>query len=242
MALDRQAIERKDFPVGRRGYEPEAVDAHLARLADEVDALQRAAQQRSGAPLAATTSEQVRAILEAAEQGAQAITRDAQEEAAQVRTQAQEDARRFDADAVEHSRERVARVAEQAAAMLGRLDAIEREVTSLMDALRAGASRLHGELASLEETMRELTATSGAPPAAPRQEPSAPPAVEPPRAPVPPPAGDDVDVEGARLIALNMALNGQTREQTEQYLAENFALTDRDALLDEVYASVGGGA
>ena len=27
MELDRQAIERKDFPIGRRGYDPDAVDA-----------------------------------------------------------------------------------------------------------------------------------------------------------------------------------------------------------------------
>ena len=36
MALDRQSIEKKDFPVGRRGYEPEAVDAHLSAIAGEV--------------------------------------------------------------------------------------------------------------------------------------------------------------------------------------------------------------
>ena len=35
MALERQSIERKDFPVGRRGYDPDAVDAHLKTLADE---------------------------------------------------------------------------------------------------------------------------------------------------------------------------------------------------------------
>ena len=38
MALDRQSIEKKDFPVGRRGYDPEAVDSHLSQLADEVTA------------------------------------------------------------------------------------------------------------------------------------------------------------------------------------------------------------
>ena len=48
------------------------------------------------------------------------------------------------------------------------------------------------------------------------------------------------DTEGARLIALNMALNGTPREETDRYLAENFELGDRAALLDEVYASVGG--
>ena len=49
--------------------------------------------------------------------------------------------------------------------------------------------------------------------------------------------GDD---DGARLIALNMALNGTPREETDRYLAENFKLTDRRGLLDEVYSSVEG--
>ncbi len=50
----------------------------------------------------------------------------------------------------------------------------------------------------------------------------------------------DADVEGARLIALNMALNGQSRDETDRYLAENFDLPDRQRLLDEVYSSVEG--
>ncbi len=54
-----------------------------------------------------------------------------------------------------------------------------------------------------------------------------------------PDAGSD-DTEGARLIALNMALNGTPREETDRYLAENFQLSDRAGLLDEVYASVEG--
>jgi hypothetical protein len=63
-------------------------------------------------------------------------------------------------------------------------------------------------------------------------------------APAAPPAaaGGDAadDVEGARLIALNMALNGQSRAETDKYLADNFELSDRGALLDEVYATVEG--
>jgi hypothetical protein len=52
-----------------------------------------------------------------------------------------------------------------------------------------------------------------------------------------PPAGDGH--EGARVIALNMALNGSPREETARYLAENFEIADPEALLDEVYARVG---
>jgi DivIVA domain-containing protein len=53
------------------------------------------------------------------------------------------------------------------------------------------------------------------------------------------PAGGD-GAEGARLIALNMALNGTPRDETARYLEENFDLEDQEAILDEVYARVGG--
>ena len=39
MDIDRQAIERRDFPIARRGYDPAAVDAHLRLLANEIEDL-----------------------------------------------------------------------------------------------------------------------------------------------------------------------------------------------------------
>jgi hypothetical protein len=48
------------------------------------------------------------------------------------------------------------------------------------------------------------------------------------------------DLDGARLVALNMALNGDSREETGKYLAENFDVPDRERLLDEVYAAMEG--
>jgi hypothetical protein len=48
------------------------------------------------------------------------------------------------------------------------------------------------------------------------------------------------DLDGARLIALNMALNGESRADTERYLAENFQIPDRLKLIDEVYAAIEG--
>ena len=53
------------------------------------------------------------------------------------------------------------------------------------------------------------------------------------------PAGGG-DLDGARLIALNMALNGESRADTERYLADNFELPDRLKLIDEVYSAVEG--
>ena len=290
MALDRQSIEKRDFPIGRRGYEPEAVDEHLAQLADEIDQLQRSAQKRSGASLAQAASEQVRAIVEAAEQSAAAIETEARQEADRIRSDAQQSAQRTEKEAVDRSREHVSNVHEQSSLMLQRVDAMEQELTALIESLRTGANRLNADLSLLETNMDDLyTAAGGSrsepvsavaqqrevevpPPPAPTPAPPAPPqavapvveedevgdeepaaAAAPPQpvavpdpapaqpaaAPAPAP-GDTGDIEGARLIALNMALNGQSREETDRYLAENFDLPDRQSLLDEVYESVGG--
>ena len=103
-------------------------------------------------------------------------------------------------------------------------------------------------IAPVDEPVALAPAASAAvpdPPAAPPEPEPAPPEPEPEPAP---PAGADRparakgagDAEGARLIALNMALNGQSREETDGYLEEHFELDDRAALLDEVYATVEG--
>ena len=47
----------------------------------------------------------------------------------------------------------------------------------------------------------------------------------------------DTDLEGARLIALNMALSGSSRAETAEYLRETFGFEDQ-ALLDDVYERV----
>ena len=58
MVLDRQSIEKRDFPIGRRGYDPEAVDAHLAEVANEVDELKLSARRHTES-LASSASKQV---------------------------------------------------------------------------------------------------------------------------------------------------------------------------------------
>ena len=76
--VDRDEIERQDFPAARRGYDAARCDEHLRRVADEFEAL--AARPRS-ASLAEGASTQVRAILEAAESSAQQLRDDAGREA-----------------------------------------------------------------------------------------------------------------------------------------------------------------
>jgi len=67
---------------------------------------------------------------------------------------------------------------------------------------------------------------------------SVPPVAE--ESPPAPPVAENGDLDGARLVALNMALNGDSREETDRYLAENYEVADRQKLLDEVYAAIEG--
>jgi DivIVA domain-containing protein len=214
--VDRDAIERRDFPLGRRGYDPATVDAHLRRVADELEGL------RQSASLATGTSEQVRVILEAAEASAEQLRSDAGREAG----------------------EHVARVQEATGGMLARLDELERELGALLAALRRSAGNLSEGLAQLQREVAHVDgppadraeiapADPGEPPATDEDFAAAAPADT---HPVATPNGDEA---GARLIALNMALSGTPREETARYLDEHFALADADALLDDVYARAG---
>jgi DivIVA domain-containing protein len=211
--VDRDAIERRDFPVGRRGYDPEAVDAHLRSVADEFEALRgRAPAAPAASPLAAGASEQVRLILEAAEASAAELRADAGREASG----------------------HVARVQDAAGVMLSRLDELERELGGLLDALRQSGERLNEGLARLQQQASELGEATGAEPTAADDLVTGGDLAAGNGAP----ASDDE--AGARLIALNMALSGTPREETARYLAEHFSLADPDALLDDVYDRADG--
>jgi len=218
--VDREDIERHDFPVGRRGYDQDAVDEHLRRVADEIDALRANPGSRPApTPLSAGTSEQVRAILEAAETGAAELRAEAGREAG----------------------EHVARVEEAAGGMLSRLDQLESELKTLLEALRRSGEQLNDGLARLQEQVSDFGGTDAAPEPEPVAEPEPSPAPEPAPEPVAQaePPSLNGDEAGARLIALNMALSGTPREETAAYLAEHYDLADADALLDDVYSQVG---
>lgn len=286
MTLDRKSIERRDFPVEERGYNPAAVDAHLSTLADEVDELKRGSAHSQGGTLAGAVSEQVRGILEAAQHSAEEILRGAEIEAQEIRRQASHAAEQASGEvkrrrehAAAQARHHVERLSKSISALLARLETIDGELNTLTASLRGDTERLHGELAALEDELEGATApTEASEPtaqvsvfesagvAADVSEPAPAPVAAPvstPRADIPEPrpvtpqpaeevsepvvetalppeAPASEDTEAARLIALNMALNGTPREETERYLAENYDLADRQRLLDEVYTSVEG--
>lgn len=294
LALERQAIAKKDFPTSRRGYEPVAVDRHLESVADEVERLRGELEAARAAAVATdeshppeptatqslslAASEQVRLIVEAAESSAADIERSARMEAARTRTDADAEASRTRDEAVSRSQDHVGEVGQATASMLQRVDAMEGEIGALLESLRTGTHRLAADLSLLHGNLGDLydrvppdpaaegvtaareAAERGPEPVQPAPEPESvasepvedPVAVDPaPPTPEEPEPGEPAagtqggpqgegDVDGARLIALNMALNGQSREETGTYLRDNFDLRDRDALLDEVYATVEG--
>jgi hypothetical protein len=258
--FDRQAIERRDFPIGRRGYDPEAVDAHLSALAAYFDQARRGTT--GGESLGSTAGNQVQSILEAAESAAGEIERAALENARQVREAADRDAERTREEAVEKARDHVASIAQASTGLLERVGSMDTEVSGLIESLRAGAGRLAADLTAVEKGMGELYGAAseralagGAPAASPAAnfeaergdaiastpEPAAAvPAAAKPAEADEGPEGGSTDVDGARLIALNMALNGESRSDTDRYLAENFQLENRIQLIDEVYAAIEG--
>jgi DivIVA domain-containing protein len=303
VALDRHNIEKKDFPVGRRGYDPEAVDAHLSALADEVATFREEARRRSET-VASSASDRVRTIVEAAEQSAAEISRGAEDDAREIREEANREANTTRENAQREAREYLDKVSASTNAMMERLSAMEGEMNAMIESVRTGSNRLNADLQELE---RGLTDVSGAIAPRPQFVPDEPGAetlettgadlhepaplggdagdahqpesggLEEPQfsehfqpqpggeepgetAPAPeaaefesvagqgghtngfdqPQPAQQGDAEGARLIALNMALNGTPREETARYLSENFHLADAGGLLDEVYASVEG--
>lgn len=301
--LDRQVIERRDFPIARRGYDPASVDAHLRALAADVEELRLQAQSRGGDSLAAVAGTQVQGILEAAQATAETIEREAAQAAQDVRAAADADARRIRDEAIARAQERVAAVSQATEVLLARVGTMDGETQALVESLRTGAGRLADDLGKVEGNMSALYDAAGghteggggAQSAEVRTEPAAQyvaagdaPVVaspaQPREAPFAEPPGDShegmqgdpyeeavrggavqlaqdeqghepshlaspmeqtaaassEDLDGARLVALNMALNGDSREETGQYLAENFAVSDRERLLDEVYAAIEG--
>jgi len=150
-------------------------------------------------------------LSESASAQVQAILQAAETSAAEIKREAEAEAERIRS---------AARETQQA------------DVSGLLDIV----AKLRQDLDSLEGRLKDV-AKQDAPDA---RAPETAKTTQAPKAPPAAPKGEEADAEGARLIALNMALNGEPREATDKYLADNFDLTDRDKLLDEVYASVEG--
>jgi hypothetical protein len=191
-----------------------------------------------GRTSAAAAAQRVQAIIEAAEHSAEEIEREARADAERIRA----DARR-DADEV------LTRGRESAERLALRAQELERELAELGDAARASIAALAEEARRAATSLAEQhddelpdpeeVVAREATPAAAQPDADDPVIAEAEALSAPVPDAGRGPNEGARLIALNMALSGTPREETARYLNENFELENVDAMLDDVYARAG---
>jgi DivIVA domain-containing protein len=223
--------------------------------AEQVRQIVEAAEE-SAAQIEERATEEARRVTDDASRRARETRERADRESAEQLERVQETASKMV--------ERADALSKELAALI---QGIQEEAGALVDRMRGGAAELEAELASIRKELVAVRPAEPEPeepltvdrspstelPAAAPPEPSAP-------APQPEPAPEPAAVpaersavngersasevpaspEGARLVALNMALNGTPREEAARYLADNFELEDQDAILDDVYSRIAG--
>jgi DivIVA domain-containing protein len=254
--VDRHLREVADAVEELKRQEPSGPATTAGAAADQVRGILEAAEA-SAAEIQQKAEAEARRITEEASASTQQSREQADADAAQRLQRAEE--------AAERIIERSASVEAEVERLLGEL---RNATKSVVETLDSGAGVLQVELTEIRseygsvrgadgdgppdaeaEVVAEVrdtapeTPDAGAEPAEAPEEAE----LEPEEEPEPEPASEPQGAggrtirgaEGARLIALNMALNGTPRDETERYLEQNFDLEDQDSLLDEVYARVG---
>ncbi len=118
MTISKDDIVRSDFPTVRKGYDPNAVDAHLREVAEQVE------QANEPASLADVAAQKVSSIVEAAEANAKEIEADARREADELLSNARDQAR----DQLERAQRSVANLIGQADDLRERIGAMAEDV------------------------------------------------------------------------------------------------------------------
>lgn len=112
---------------------------------------------------------------------------------------------------------------------LERLDRVEEQLGRLLDEVRAASAEIAAEIGRLRVELPDLAAE---PPPAPAPAPS--PLSE-------PPVGGDApegDVEGARLVALELVMRGESDEEARRHLESAFPGVDAVAVLEKTRATI----
>jgi DivIVA domain-containing protein len=235
--VNRDEIVRDDFPTARKGYDPAAVDAHLRKVADQVE------KSSGSASLADVAAQKVAGIVEAAEAKAKEIEADARRETDELLSNSRAQAR----DQIERAQRSVAKLIGQADELRERVGAMAREV--------GGSDETSAETPAPEpvpepgpqpvpEPAPPQPEIDPSPVIVPEPGPQPVPEPEPPTVPEPhpeppAPAANGADEQAARLVAMKMALDGSSREEIEKHLAVKYELADPGKLLDAVFARAG---
>jgi cell division septum initiation protein DivIVA len=221
--MERDEIVREDFPAARKGWDPDAVRSHLNSLAEKLPG--------ETVSLGDTAAKRVGTIVGAAESTAAEIEADAREQAEAIASAAREEA----AEIVERARSEAQR----------RLDQAQEAVESLLGQAEALRSKVGSPSGKEPAPAPDPLADDG-------PEEAAAPAIEPEPEPQPEPqpadetaagpAAPEADLSGARLVAMNLALEGADRELISARLESEFGAVDGlGAMLDDVFARAGRG-
>jgi hypothetical protein len=181
--------------------------------------------------------ERVRALVAAAEGMAAAVRSDADNYAERRRREADAEAERRVREAGEQAdallAERVSRISELSDHILEQADLVSRALTEAAETLRSEAGG-RSQVAEVEPEPEH--------PMAEEVRPLRPPSERAPRPlrPVAPehvPRSDaETRLEDARLVALQMAVAGRTRDEVGAHLRSAFDVPDPDPILDHVFA------
>lgn len=112
-------------------------------------------------------------------------------------------------------------------AQLDRLDRIEAELNRLLAEVRAASAEIAAEIGRLRVEIPDLSAPAAAPAPTPLAE---------------PPVGGDApegDVEGARLVALELVMRGEGDEEARRHLEATFPGVDAASVLEQTRATIG---
>jgi outer membrane biosynthesis protein TonB len=204
-------------------------------------------------------ADRVREAIDSAERSATEIVKAAEAEAADIRESAREEARRM----VANAEDAISQLVGQAESLRDRLSG-EAEINPAPVVVPEPEPPLEPEPGPVTVPEPEPPLEpEPTPEPVPEPTPPAPPEPAPPEPPSEPvaatsPSTDQLiaqlkssagakpieprspglsdDKAAARLVAMNMAMDGASREQIDRHLAENYSLEHRDKLLDDVIA------
>jgi hypothetical protein len=172
--------------------------------------------------LRATTAERLEAIVEAAERAAESVIDDAEAQAHRYLTQARAEADRI-------TDRRMSDLSHMIDVLLDRADTLQREAERMQRLLEEAKFRIEPE----QPVSAKEAAPSAEEPAPLREAPRLR-AVTHPEEPAATPEVPQGDAAGARLLATQMAVSGNSREEIEARLRNQFEIEDTTAILDAI--------
>ncbi len=157
--LDRAAITGRSFPRTLDGYDRDAVDAHLAAIADALE------QQEAG-PVGPAAGEQLRRIVDGAQDSARALREAALREADELREAARREVEARQNTVAQQSGEQLTAARLAVKSIVERVQALQLGVDEcahqVQQAAAAMAARLGADSAPLVRTLRERAEALGA--------------------------------------------------------------------------------